>query len=201
MRNKIQIQLFLFFLIHILFALPVLSQPSYAVQGSEKKVPEKSDPALQTFRIPVKLELGDGRTLTGKFKFQTPETLIVKHKINEIAYTKKVMIPEISEIEFVRWKGTHVRKTKEGEIYRFQASAINLKLSDGKTFYIEENLFPFLQQLEIENSNGSVSLFSFWMDLLRPDGSWYTGMSGPVSGYRILCHKDVIKRIEFRKDS
>ena len=49
----------------------------------------------------------------------------------------------------------------------------------------------------LENKNGKVALFTFWVDLKRPDGKWHTGLSGPESGVRVMCHPEVVRRIDF----
>ena len=177
------------------------SAPAYAVQeGPERTETQKpkSDSKSQTLK--VTLELGDGRSISGNIKFNAPDKITINHTKNDISYTKVISLQDFSEIQILKWKGTHLRKSKEGEVYKFNASAFSIKLTNGNLFIINENIFPFFEQLQIENSNGQVTLYTFWIDLLRTDGTWYTGMSGPTSGNRVTCHKDVIKNITFIKD-
>ena len=192
-----------FIILKILFIassgiVSLYSAPAYAVQeGPQENNPQKPPSNQQNFTLQASLELGDGRKVSGKIKFNAPDKLIIRHVKNDIPYTKEVLIQNFSEIELLKWKGMHQRKTKEGEVYKFNVNSFSLKLKNGSSYVINENLFPFLENLQIENSNGQVSLFTYWIDLVKPDGSWYTGMSGPVTGNRIICHKDVVKKISF----
>ncbi|MDH5656018.1 MAG: hypothetical protein OEZ34_08935 [Spirochaetia bacterium] len=206
MKTRIIIRHFIFYNLSVCACIgllqPLSASPKYAVAGDANASDVKAAKSnLKTHSFPIEAALGDGRTISGKFQFQAPDKLTIRHTKNGIDYTKEIKVSEFSEIEFLKWKSSHVKKSKEGEVYRFNVTAISLKLTDGKSFILEKDMFPFFDRLVIENSNGMVSLFSFWIDLLRPDGTWYTGMSGPVSGNRVVCHKDVIKKITFNHET
>lgn len=150
----------------------------------------------KTFQIDV--TLGDGRQLKGKIRVRVPERLSIVHTVDGIQYRKIVRPEEIRAIKFKRWRGRLVRQQETGQIFQFDVDRYALELTNGQILNRDGELFRFLTQFVLENENGSVQLFSFWGDLQKKDGSWFTGMKGPSTS-RVACHKDVIQRIEFNE--
>ena len=144
--------------------------------------------------------LGNGREVTGSTELRTPETLVVRHTRDGILYEKTISIRDIASIELKRWEGRLVAQRSEGDLYRFSVRDYQIEMRDGFQMTVQGNFLPFLEQVVLENANGSVTLFSYWLDLLRQDGTWFTGLSGPVAGTRVVCHEDVIKKILFPRE-
>ena len=148
----------------------------------------------KTFRVDV--SLGDGRQLKGRIRLRLPERLSIVHVVDGIQYRKIVKPDEIRSIEFKRWRGKLIRQQEKGQIFQFDVDRYTIELQSGQVLTREGNLFSSLSQFTLENEHGSVHLFSFWGDLQKKDGSWFSGMEGPSTS-RVVCHKDVVKRIEF----
>lgn len=148
----------------------------------------------KSFRIDV--TLGDGRQLKGTIRVRIPERLSIIHVVDGIQYRKTVRPEEVRAVTFKRWRGRMVRQQETGQIFQFDVDRYAIELTNGQVLNREGDLFAFLTQFVLENENGSVQLYSFWGDLLKKDGSWFTGMQGPSTS-RVESHKDVVKRIEF----
>ena len=127
-----------------------------------------------------------------------PDKLSIIHTVDGIQYRKTIRPEELRAISFKRWRGTLVRQQEGGQIFQFDVDRYSLELVSGQILHREGDLFQFLQRFEVENENGSVQLFSFWGDLQKKDGSWFTGMQGPSTS-RVACHKDVVQRVEFEE--
>ncbi|MCR9141701.1 MAG: hypothetical protein NXI24_05570 [bacterium] len=148
----------------------------------------------KTFHVGI--TLGDGRRLKGKIRVRVPERLSITHVVDGIQYRKLVRPEEIQAIELKRWRGRLVRQQEKGQIFQFDVDRYTIELNGGQVLKRDGELFVFLNQFVLENENGSVQLFSFWGDLQKKDGSWFTGMQGPSTS-RVAAHKDVVQRIEF----
>lgn len=160
--------------------------------SSEKEADVETDQHRQ-----VRVFLGDGRVVEGKITFRAPVTVTVRHKKDDIIYEKTVNLNDVRLLEFRQWKGTPGKTRAGGRIFQFDVSKFSLVLSDDTLLSQESDVFAFWKQVVLENRYGRVNLFSYWMDLRKEDGSWHTGMSGPSNGFRVVCHGDVIKKIEF----
>ena len=163
----------------------------------ESTTPERETPGIS---IRVSIVLGNGREVTGTTELRTPETLVVRHTRDGILYEKTISIRDIASIELKRWEGRLVAQRSEGDLYRFSVRDFQIEMRDGYQMTVQGNFLPFLDQVVLVNANGSVTLFSYWLDLLREDGTWFTGLSGPVAGTRVVCHEDVIKKILFPRE-
>ncbi len=89
---------------------------------------------------------------------------------------------------------------RDGQVFRFEANRALYILNDGARLVVDGPLFPFLNDFALSNQHGAVRVFSFWIDLQKPDGSWYTGMQGPAGGERTMPHPDVLTRIVFQPE-
>lgn len=161
---------------------------------------EQQGPQLQERRFSVKVELCDGRRVGGNITVRVPEVISIFHQVDGVRYRKDVKPREIRSIELKRWKGAMVKQRENGWIYRFDADRSVVELHGGRSLIRDGELFPFLSQFVVENPNGTVQLFSYWVDFQNKDGEWYTGIEGPSNGHRVVCHKDVVKRIEFEEN-
>lgn len=170
-------------------------------QDSNPKPKEKSDDKsikLANRSLNSEVTLCDGRLLKGKSNISLPDTLTLTHTVDGLEFIKKVRISEIQSIEFERWlPNSEGDRRREGKVYRFDVSRFRVELVDSTTLSVQRPLPNFLQKLTFSNKNGEVLLYSFWMDLLKSDNTWYTGIQGPPSGERHFCHKDVIRKIRF----
>jgi hypothetical protein len=170
-------------------------------KSEETASPQSGDASVplvqKTFSIDV--TLGDGRQLSGRIRVRLPERVAIQHTVNGIEYRKVVRPEEIRAIELKRWRGRMVRQQESGQIFQFDVDRYTLELAGGQVLTREGELFSFLTSFVLENQHGSVQLYSFWGDLQKKDGSWFSGMEGPTAS-RVLCHKDVVKRIDFNEN-
>jgi hypothetical protein len=156
---------------------------------------------MREYSARAEITLGDGRTISGKSKFTSPESFIFQHSRDGVQYEKTIKARDVRALHFQKWEPVKVGENKQGDVFRFVVSSFRLELEDGYTMQVNNGLPAFWQSFYVENDNGRVRFFTYWMDLLKKDdGKWYTGMEGPASGPRSFCHSDVIKKIEFRVD-
>ncbi|MCB1173330.1 MAG: hypothetical protein KDK39_07195 [Leptospiraceae bacterium] len=172
-------------------------------QANPDKTPAKESAAnskqsqSKAWLIELLLTLGDGRQLKGELPVEAPEKFKLNHVKDGIQYQKEVHLADIERIEIERWSGSLVSSKKQGQLYEFRPSRIMVQLRGGYTLEALGDAFAFLGSFPVYNQNGRVQLFSFWLDLQKADGSWYTGMSGPHSS-RKIPHKDVVRVLEFK---
>ncbi len=177
--------------------------PRPARETPDSKEPSKTDEprenAEKTFVLESRLTLGDGRVVRGRLRFQAPEKLRLTHEADGVQYEKSIGMGEIASIEILKWKGKFLRENKSGMVYEFAPEEFRIRLKDGHELRKTGGFFPFLKKVAMENKNGQIQVFTFWMDLKKPDGTWFTGINGPESGLRNTCHGDVVRRIDFDK--
>jgi len=161
----------------------------------QEKIPEKT----REYAIDSRLTLGDGRTVRGTIRFRAPETLTLVHESEGVKYEKNIPFSEIESVEITKWKGKFLKEGKAGLVYEFGPDEYRINLRAGHELRRVGDFFTFLRQIKTENKNGIVVLFTYWIDLKKPDGSWYTGLSGPETGARVVSHPDVVRKIEFDK--
>lgn len=142
----------------------------------------------------ARIVLGDGRVVRGTVKFKAPKRLRLKHLKSGVRYTKEFPVEEIESVRVRKWRGRFIKRNKDGEVFEFAPHEYEVRLRSGMVLSRQGNLLPFLKTLPLQNSDGQLTIFSFWLDLRRADGSWFTGMKGSE---RTECHKDVLKQIEF----
>ncbi len=201
MRNRFLLPLSVAsLLLALLFASLLSPSPLFSQNASGKKEEKKVQEKGTLYRLNVSVTLGDGRKVEGILSLRAPDSFTLRHSREGITYEKKLSLPGIRAVEIRRWKGIPVRKNRQGEIYRFEPASYVVELKDDSNLVHEGELFSFLKEPLLKNRNGSVKLFSYWLDLRREDNTWYTGMEGPVDGFRNVPHKDVIKRIDFFGD-
>ncbi|MCB1137829.1 MAG: hypothetical protein KDK23_03695 [Leptospiraceae bacterium] len=167
---------------------------------SEEK-PGKDAPEMREYSARAEITLGDDRRVTGKSKFTAPESFIFQHSREGVLYEKTVQARDVRALHFEKWEPVKVGENKQGDVYRFQVSSFRIELKDGYKMQVNNGLPNFWNSFVLENDNGRVRFFTYWMDLHQTDtGKWYTGMEGPTNGVRSFPHKDVIKSIEFHVD-
>lgn len=123
------------------------------------------------------------------------------HTVEGVRYEKIVALTDIRSIEVKRWRGRQVRATRDGAVFQFDVDRVAITLADGGVLLRDGPLPPFFLQFDINNQHGQVRFFTFWLDLQKADGRWYTGIEGPATGERVVGHADVIKRISFDRES
>jgi hypothetical protein len=164
-------------------------------QSSEKS--EKNEPPSRQYSLSAKMTLGSGKTVRGQVRLSAPEEMQLNHESGGVRYSARISPDQISSVEILKWKHRFVRENKAGLVYEFIPDEVRIRLKDGGEMRQSGPIFPFLKQFNLENKNGKVTLFTFWVDLKKPDGSWHTGLTGPESGIRVICHPEVVRRIDF----
>lgn len=165
---------------------------------SESDSDDKNGPRLTRRDLQADVALCDGRTLKGRIQLEMPDSILFTHTVDGLDFVKKVRLADIKSIEFERWIPAEQGKGKDGRVFRFDVSRFRVELADS-TLIVQKPIPSYMNKVKFSNRNGDVLLYSFWMDLLKTDNSWYTGIQGPPSGERAFCHKDVIKKIIFVK--
>lgn len=177
----------------------VVSGPGAASNDAEAHDSEqkKSEPGLNQRAFAAEVGLCDGRTLKGKVKMEMPDSISFVHVVDGLEFQKRVRPSEIRSIEFERWAPSEMEQRKNGRIFRFEVTRFRVELANQAILTIEKPLPSYLGHLTFSNKNGSVLLYSYWVDLLKGDNTWFTGIQGPAAGERSFCHKDVIKKLTF----
>ena len=159
-------------------------------------------PTGVAYSMDVRVLLGDNRSIRGLINFRAPKKLFITHEMGGVKYNREVRVEEIHSLQMTRWKSRFLKRNREGRVYQFEVSEYVVKLKDGASLHTRAPIFPFLARFPVRNQNGRVYLYTFWIDLLKGDGSWYTKMPGiGEDGYRNDCFKDVVKKIEFFTDT
>lgn len=165
-----------------------------SLQSDEK---EKSKEKPQNYK--AEITLCDGRTLTGIIELNIPEKFIINHEVNGLEFTKELEMEEIYSFLFIGWSPELVEnKPNKGKIYKFYVSRFSIELKDSLELKVVKKIPEFIEKFSFKNKMGKVVLYTYWMDLLKPDNTWYTGLSGPENGERSFCYKDVVKKIVFK---
>lgn len=164
-----------------------------------KRIPSPKATKVLSYTTKVKVQLGDGRHVSGRIRLKVPPTLRLEHSKNDIDYYKDIRMEDVTALEIKAWQSKYIRRRPVGEIYHFEVARYIIHLENGQSLLHIGALFPFLQSFTVQNANGNVRLYAYWVDLLKKDKTWHTGMKGPVSGERVLAHKDVVHKIFFEK--
>lgn len=162
------------------------------IPGRKKSIVK--NPQLSHFMMHIQVTLGDGRVLEGRLPVDAPKRFTIQHHIDGITYHKEIKISELKGIKIKSWSGHVVGERKEGKVYEFRPAEFEILLPEGSFHSVPTAALAFLNQFPVYNQNGRVYLFSFWRDLQRADGSWFTGMKGRARTRRI-CHADVVQKI------
>lgn len=158
---------------------------------------EKNESTSRQYSLSAKMTFGSGKTVRGQVRISAPEQMNLSHEAGGVRYSAQISPDDISSIEILKWKHKFVRENKSGLVYEFIPDEVRIRLKDGGEMKQSGPIFSFLKQFNVENKNGKVTLFTFWLDLKKPDGSWHTGLTGPDSGVRVMCHPEVVRRIDF----
>lgn len=175
------------------FPIPAQQKPQ---PDKTEKPQEKQQEKTVEFKREIKATLGDGRIVKGSAVLAGPEIIKVKHTRSGITYDRDLRPSDIASIEVKRWKAHHLRDNKEGRVYEFRPVEFIVQTKDGGALQISADQLAFLRQIKMENENGKVTLYYIWVDLLRENGTWHTGLTGAPEKIRNSCHADTVKRLE-----
>lgn len=147
----------------------------------------------------INLTLCDGRTIRGESANKS-EAINFEHTKDGILYKKKLSYSELDSIKIDSWELKQKREDKKGISYDLLPKKIRIRTKSGEVFYKDTGLSDLkLLNFEIKNSNGTANLFSYWIDLKYPNGTWFSGLPSLKndSGFREDCLKDVVRMIEW----
>lgn len=152
--------------------------------------------------LDVEIHMCDGRILPkGKMEISVPEKFHVIHDVEGLEFQKEVSIDDIDSIVFTSWKPELIEiKKDKGKVYRFSVSSYVITLTDSLELRVKKPPPEFLERFLFRNRLGATILYSYWIDLLQQNNTWYTGLSGPENGERNMCYKDVVKKIFFTRE-
>lgn len=185
----------MFFRTKIALVLFILLYPFFPLLLS-KEQEKNTDKAYKNFRSEI--HLCDGRILSGTIQINPPEKIIIIHEVNGLEFTKELNIEDIQSISLIGWNPELIEVKKDkGKIYKFVVSHYIIQTPDLE-LKVKKPLPEFLEKFTFKNKLGMVILYTYWIDLLKQDNTWFTGLSGPEQGERNFCYKDVVKKIIFK---
>jgi len=155
----------------------------------------------KSVKITAEIHLCDNRVLQGKIELFPPEKIVLIHEVNNLQFSKELKIDDIVSITFYGWMPELIETKKDkGKIYKFNVSNYVVETDDSLSLKVKKGLPTFLEKFNFNNKYGTVILYTYWIDLLKKDNTWYTGLNGPENGERSICYKDVVKKIIFKKN-
>ncbi len=180
---------------NIALVLFILLYPFFPLLLS-KEQEKNTDKAYKNFKSEI--HLCDGRILSGTIQINPPEKIIIIHEVNGLEFTKELNIEDIQSISLIGWNPELIEVKKDkGKIYKFVVSHYIIQTPDLE-LKVKKPLPEFLEKFTFKNKLGMVILYTYWIDLLKQDNTWFTGLSGPEQGERNFCYKDVVKKIIFK---
>ncbi len=184
------------FLIKIALLSFVLLNPFF-LNLLSKEQEKNTEKTYKHFKSEI--HLCDGRVLSGTIQINPPEKIIIIHEVNGLEFTKELSIEDIQSILLIGWNPELIEVKKDkGKIYKFIVSYYIIQTPDLE-LKIKKPLPEFLEKFTFKNKLGMIILYTYWIDLLKQDNSWFTGLNGPEQGERNFCYKDVVKKIIFKK--
>lgn len=160
---------------------------------------EKTKQKSKSLKFLAEIYLCDNRTFKGKIELAAPERIVIIHEINGLEFSKEINLNEIKSITFNSWLPELIEiKKDKGKVYKFSVSNYNIEMMDSLELKVKKPLPEFLEKFTLSNKYGIVNLYTYWIDLLKKDNTWYTGLNGPENGERTFCFKDVVKKIIFK---
>ena len=145
----------------------------------------------------VSVTLCDGREVKGFLDLRN-DGLQFSHTKEGIQYKKRIGWNELYSIRIESWELKPKTEDKKGIPFDLLPSRIRLQTKTGERYFKENGVadFQFLN-LTIENANGQAQLFTYWVDLKYPNGTWFSGLP-PLPGaetFREDCFKDVVRSV------
>lgn len=205
--KRLRLFLFLLNLCFFVFTRGITGQPRIPKEPTLPNTPMedkkddrnvRGDTTKKEYSV-LTLTLCDGRTVRGESP-NKQEVIQFEHTKDGILYKKKLNLSEIDSLKIDNWEFKQKREDKKGISYELVPKKIRIRTKTGETFYKETGLADLqLLSFEIKNSNGVANLFSYWVDLKYPNGSWYSGLATVKneSNGREDCLKDVVRMIEW----
>lgn len=199
--NRFRVFLLLFFAANILFAQPKAPQePTSPKIPGEQRLEERNVRGEVTEANVIRtITLCDGRTLRGQTKEQN-DGFSFLHTKDGIEYKKQLKWSEVQMIKIDSWELKQKKEEKKGITYEALPKKIRIRTKQGEFFYKESGLADLkLLSLSIENQNGVATVYSYWVDLLYPNQTWYSGLPNPKGDKLVRedCYKDVVRMIEW----
>lgn len=201
--------LFRVFLTLLFLSIPVIldSEPKApkeptlpSVSGEEKKEDRDARGETREKRNSVQtLTLCDGRTVRGESEGMGDGFHFVHWK-DGIEYKKKLKWDEVESIKIDSWELKQKKEEKKGISFEALPKRVRIRTRNGEVFYKDSGLADIkLLNLTVKNNNGTATVFSYWIDLKYPNGSWYSGLP-QLKGDSLVredCFKDVVRVIEW----
>lgn len=183
-------------LIIFCFALFALDTPKDPTPPSlaEEKVEQKKNKKIHIASVSVKL--CDGRKIQGQIEYENEE-LNIKHLKHGIKYEKKIFIKDLKQFKILTWSLKKQKKVKEGNIYTLIPKQVVLNTSNEENIRISSLEETEFQILKLTNLNGKTKLYTYWNDLLYPNGNWFSKLSTTSESEREDCFPDVIRQVDF----
>jgi hypothetical protein len=176
-------------------------EPSLPSIGSDDKKEDRDARGdLREKRTAVQtLTLCDGRTIRGEAEGMG-EGFQFTHLKEGIEYKKKLKWEEVESVKIDSWELKQKKEEKKGISYEAFPKRVRIRTKNGEIFYKDSGLADIkLLNLSVKNNNGTATVFSYWIDLKYPNGSWFSGLPH-LKGDSLLreeCYKDVVRMIEW----
>ena len=200
--KNMKIIIILFFQFSMLLSTDTpIVEPTNPITPTPPSIPDQPKKEKKGKKqIDILLKLCDGREVSGRIEYNK-EDLVFQHEKEGIKYTKKIQMQSIKQIYILNYISKQVKKTKDGTAFQFDPGELEITLKDNDIFKISNLNTSEFQKMELQNSNGSTTLYSYWIDLLFESGKWYSKLPPIKGNQRVDCHPDVIRMIRFESIS
>jgi hypothetical protein len=156
------------------------------VDVNEQKVKEK----YQNYQVSLINAKGEMKSGSLMLTFDSIDVNISDTGANEI---RKISLSSIDSIEFIRWKGTEVRKNA----FVFYPSQINILLSDKKTIECFSNIKQ-LNKLGLRDGKRIHNAYAYFFDY-REKNVWRNSGQADMLFPETNPHENTVVRITFNR--
>lgn len=176
---------------------PVEPIPPNVELADKKEISKKDSKKEKNLKsTSIIAKLCDGRQVAGNIEYEKEE-LFFQHTKEGIKYDKKLRITDIKQIKIQSWELKKGKKVKDGTAYQAFPAKVLITNSSGENFLVKGLQDTEFLNLNVSNQNGVAKLYTYWLDLLYDNGSWYSKLSTISGQEREDCYPDVIRTIQF----
>ncbi len=164
--------------------------------GSQNKKLLKSSKTREQCLQYVTISLGSQDEIHGKVSF--PKEISFSHYKNGLLYHNKVSCKQLASIKIMQLRYIKLNTIKNMTQYEFRPELYKVSLKNKKT-YLTRDTLKFLLTLQVNTSDGKVTLFSFFSDTFSKKNGWTEVHSKDLSYHEKHVHPQSIAKIDFSK--
>jgi len=192
--NKKQVSLYLYIMFAVI--LPVADNASADPRHPDNPVApkvdvnEQKDKEKQNYQVSLINARGEKKSGSLVLTFDSIDVNVSDTGANEI---RKISLSSIDSIEFIRWKGTEVRKN----VFMFHPSQINILLSDKKTLECRSNIKQF-NKISFRDGKRIHIAYAYFFDY-RENNVWRNSGQADMLYPETNPHENTVVRIIFNR--